>query len=121
MGILDDLRLDIGDDGEIFQNACSPEIWCATIVTDKEYNKQPSDTILFVNPTLPGPTIINLGASPILGKICVIKDMKGDANVNPIIIRSPVADTIDSFNEFHITQRYQAYMLTWNGVEWNII
>ena len=86
MGLIDDLRLDIGDDEELFAEACSPEIWCATVVTDKVYDKKQTDTILFVNPTLPGPTIINLGASPILGKICVIKDMKGDANVNPIII-----------------------------------
>jgi hypothetical protein len=121
VGLIDDLRLDIGDDEELFAEACSPEIWCATVVTDKVYDKKQTDTILFVNPTLPGPTIINLGASPILGKICVIKDMKGDANVNPIIIRSLAAHTIDSFTEFHITQRYQAYMLTWNGVEWNII
>jgi len=121
VGLLDDLRLDIGDDEEIFATACSPEIWCATIVTAKVYNKQPHDTVLFVNPILPGPTIINLGTSPVLGKICVIKDMKGDANINPIIIKSLAGHTIDGFNEFHLTQRFQAYMITWNGVEWNII
>ena len=121
MGLLDDLRVDIGDDGEVFNAVESPVIWGVTIVTDKVYDKQPDDTILFVNPILPGPTIINLGVSPILGRICIIKDMKGDANINPIIIKSLAAHTIDSFNEFHITQRFQAYMLTWNGVEWNII
>lgn len=121
MGLLDDLRLDIGDDGEIFNAVESPVIWGGTIVVDKEYDKQPDDTILFVNPTLPGPTIINLGSSPVIGRICVIKDMKGDANVNPIIVRPAGSDTIDSFDEFHITQRFQAIFITWNGVEWNVI
>lgn len=121
MGLLDDIRLDIGDDGEIYNAVDSPVIWGATIVTDKTYDKQLSDTIVFVNSTLGGPTIINLGASPIIGKICVIKDMKGDANINPIIVRPAGAHTIDSFTEFHITQRFQSIIITWNGTEWNII
>lgn len=121
MGLIDDLRLDIGDDEEIFQNACSPEIWCVTVVTDKVYDKQPDDTILFVNPTLPGPTIINLRSNPPLGKICVIKDMKGDANVNHIIVQPPAGIKIDGFNRFLLTQRKQSIMITWNGVEYNII
>jgi len=121
MGLIDDLRLDIGDDQEIFNLVTCPVIWCVKIVTEKVYDKKQDDVILFVNPTLPGPTTINLGPSPVLGTICVIKDMKGDANVNPIIIQPPVGIKIDGFNNFMITQRKQSFMITWNGVEYNII
>lgn len=121
MGLLDDLRIDIGDDGAIFGTVECPVVWCATVVTDKVYNKQADDTIIFVNPTLSGPTTINLEVSPVQGRICVIKDMKGDANVNPILVKPAGGHTIDSFLEFHITQRFQAIMITWNGIEWNII
>lgn len=120
MGLIDDLRLDIGDDDEIFQDACSPQIWCATIVTDKVYDKQNDDTILFVNTPLGGPTIINLDTA-IVGQICVIKDLKGDANINPILIRPPMGMTIDGFNEFQITQRFQSFMFAFSGTEWNAI
>ncbi len=120
MGLIDDLRLDIGDDAEFFVDACTPQIWCATIVTDKVYNKTREDTILFVNPTLGGPTIINLD-SCVVGQICVIKDMKGDANINPILIRPPGGGTIDGFIEIQITQRFQSFMFTCNGTEWNVI
>jgi len=120
MGLLDDLRLDIGDDDEFFSEACIPQIWCATIVTEKVYDKQAGDTIIFVNPTLGGPTIINLDVA-VVGQICVIKDFKGDANVNPILIRPPGATTIDGFNEFQITQRHQSFMFTFDGSGWNAI
>ena len=121
MGLIDDLRLDIGDDEEFFEEACTPQIWCATIVTDKVYDKARDDTIIFVNPTLGGPTIINLNSSSVIGQICVIKDMKGDANINPILIRPPSGGSIDGFAEIQITQRLQSFMFTCNGSNWSVI
>lgn len=120
MGLIDDLRLDIGDDDEFFQDACTPQIWCATVITDNIYNKEANDTILFVNPTVPGTTIINLD-TPVVGQICVIKDLRGDANINPIIIRPPGGGNIDGFSEFQITQRFQSFMFAFNGTNWNAI
>ena len=121
MSLIDDLRLDIGDDDEFFNTACSPEIWCATIVTDNIYNKTRDDTIIFVNPTVAGTTIINLNDNSVIGQICVIKDLKGDASVNNILIRPPLGTTIDGFDEFRITQNSQAFTFVFSGNQWNAI
>ena len=121
MGLIDDLRRDIGDDSIFNDNVGAPEIWGARIVTENVYDKQPDDVILFVNTTISGPTTINLPSSPVIGQICVIKDAKGDADVNHITVQPPVGVLIDGFNRFLLTQRKQSIMITWNGTEFNII
>jgi hypothetical protein len=120
-GMIRDLRVDIGDDGLFLDNTETPVIWGATIVTANVYYKQPTDVILFVRTTIDGPTTINLPNCPILGQICVIKDAKGDAFTNHITIQPPTGVTIDGFNRVLMTQNYQAFMITWNGTEFNII
>lgn len=120
MGLIEDFRLDIGDDSFIFDNIQAPEIWGARVITVNLYEKQVDDVILFVNPTIDAPTIINMPPG-VLGKICVIKDMKGDAAINNIILSPTGGGTIDGFTQVHMTQNNQSFMLSWNGVEWNII
>lgn len=120
-GMIRDLRADIGDDLFFVDNTECPVVWCATVVTANTYYKQPTDAILFVRPTISAPTTIYLPASPVIGQICVIKDAKGDAFTNHITIQPPVGITIDGFNRFLMTQNYQAFMITWNGTEFNII
>jgi hypothetical protein len=120
-GMIRDLRVDIGDDRIFLDNTESPVIWGARIITTNVYNKQPDDVILFINTTIAGPTTVYLPSCPIVGQICVIKDAKGDAATNHITIQPPVGVKIDGFNRFLMTQNRQAFMITWNGTEFNII
>ena len=120
-GLLRDLRADIGDDSVFVDNVGAPEIWGAVIVTENVYEKQPTDVIMFVNTTVDGPTTIVLPVSPVVGQICVIKDAKGDANINYITVQPPTGIKIDGFDRFLLTQSKQAITLTWNGTEFSII
>jgi hypothetical protein len=67
------------------------------------------------------PTTVNLPTSPILGQEVVIKDGKGDANMNNIDILPASGTTIDSFSVIRLKIKYGAYTMMWNGMEWNII
>lgn len=120
-GLIRDLRVDIGDDALFLDNTDSPVIWGATIVTANSYYKQPTDVILFVNPIINAPTTIYLPDCLELGQVCVIKDAKGDAFTNNITIQPPSGVQIDGFDNFLMTQNRQAYMITWNGTEYSII
>lgn len=80
-----------------------------------------SDNIVLLNKTVGASTIVTIpapGASK--ARFIVIKDMKGDANINNITI-TPSSGTIDGFTSWVITQKSQAITLIDNGIEWNII
>lgn len=66
-------------------------------------------------------TLVNLPTSPTLGQEVVIKDGKGDANINNIDIMPASGLTIDGFSTIRLRVKYGAYTLMWNGMEWNII
>ena len=119
-GLLRDLRADIGADSPLLEVG-APEIWNVTVVTENIYSAQLTDTIILVCPTIDGPTLVELPATPVIGQMIIVKDKKGDANVNHITIDPPGAVTIDGFNQFLITQRYQAFTFAWNGTEWNAV
>lgn len=123
MGIINDLRIDVGDDSGLIPDVevCSPQVWCVTVVTSKNYTRQPDETILLVNTPLGGPTIINIGTGIAIGQVIVVKDRKGDADINPIIVRPPIGSDIDGFVEFQITQRFQSFTFSYNGTGWNAI
>jgi hypothetical protein len=119
-GLLRDLRADIGADSPLL-DVGAPEIWGVVSVTSNSYSAQQTDVIILVCPTISGPTLIELPATPVVGQLIIVKDKKGDANVNNITIDPPGATTIDGFNQFLITQRYQSFTFVWNGTEWNAV
>lgn len=55
-----------------------------------------------------------------MGQIIIIKDMKGDAFTNNISVSAGV-NLIDGWSTFIISQNKQAIMMTWNGIEWNVV
>jgi hypothetical protein len=65
-------------------------------------------------------TTVVLPTSPYFGQELLIKDGKGDAFTNNIII-DPAPVSIDGFSFARITQNYQAFSFLYNGTEWNII
>jgi len=67
------------------------------------------------------PTILNLPAVPELGQEVIVKDGKGDANINYIEVMPPSGTTIDSFSKIRMGVNYQSFSFMWNGTEWNII
>lgn len=126
--LLRDFRVDIGDDdnvnfGEIsgvpVEPEC-PEVWCSTFVSANSYNTTPRDVIIFVNPVVSAPTTINLSHTPILGQLIIIKDLKGDARTNNIVV-NPAPYLIDGLTAFHLSENKQSIMITWSGSEWNIV
>jgi len=126
--MLRDLRVDVGDDDEVNFGDISgippepecPEIWCSVTVTANSYDTTPEDVIIFVNSTISAPTTINLAHTPILGQLLIIKDVKGDARINNIVV-NPAPNLIDGLNSFFLTENKQSITLTWSGGEWNII
>jgi hypothetical protein len=90
-------------------------------VTVNNYTVQPTDVFIFVNPTSPGPTTIRLPANPTCGQIFVIKDVRGDASINPITILPAGGALIDTFTSFMLTQNRSSVMVTFNGTDWGIV
>ena len=120
--LITDLRVDIGDFSDLPHSVVeAPEAWGYRVVTANLYNVLPDDVFLFINPTVSAPTIINLPSSPCAGQIFVIKDVKGDASINPIRVQPAAGHTIDGFTAILMNQNKQSIMLTWNETEWGII
>ena len=123
--LLNDIRLDIGDDegvrwprptGSIPQTL----VLDYTIVTTTPYNATDTDSALFINLTIPGPSLIILPSVPEIGRLIIVKDMRGDASINNITV-SAGTNTIDNFNRVVLIHNRQSYTFLWNGTEWNIV
>lgn len=76
---------------------------------------------LVINKLSGSSTQINLPPTPYLGQEILIKDGKGDANLNNIVVSPPSGLLLDGENSFILKQRYQSMHFLYNGSDWNII
>lgn len=76
------------------------------------------DSVVIVNKTAGAATVVNLPATPIVGKPYTIKDGKGDALTNNITI-TPAAGTIDGAATLVLNLNYQSAQIVYNGTQWN--
>lgn len=134
-GILNPLN-SLGEDGDLFiQHSTGNEslyqkiggVWIpftrgriSTTVITTPFTFTNED-IAFVNQTIPNPTTIFTPSAPNINKEIVIKDSKGDANINNITVEVSGGGTIDGKTSHIIDVEYEAITLIWNGSEWNII
>jgi len=93
-----------------------PGLVPTTIVTVSPFTATLADYYLAVAVAIP--TSIVLPASP-TGTVFVIKDVEGDAAINPITITA--STTIDGAASAIINSPYGSVTLVFNGVEWNIV
>lgn len=135
MSLLDDLRVDIGDDdvvitpsGEIGGNLIVGNL-CITgsfnmnrriITASGPVQMADTDGIIFLNKTASESTLVTLPLAPKSGMIVIVKDMKGDADTNFVTIVMS-AGTVDGLPQFVMSNNYQSITFTFNGTEWNII
>lgn len=87
-----------------------------TIVTSlAPYIALPTDYFIAMN--VAGPSIVNLPLAP-TGTVYIVKDISGQASVNPITISD--ITTIDGAASAIINTDYGALSFVFNGIEWNI-
>ena len=79
-----------------------------------------SDYVIAVNKTVNTSSAVILPANPRIGDAYVIKDAKGDAQVNNITI-SPSSGTIDGVGTIVISSNYGSVRVVFNGNEWSVI
>ena len=87
-----------------------------TIVTTSTYAVTTSDYYLAVDVT--APVSVVLPVSP-TGTIYIIKDIDGDAAINPITVTA--STNIDSSPSATINSNFGSIELIFNGIEWNIV
>jgi len=120
MTLLNDLRVDIGDEvassgtvvtGGFIRNLSTYVSGPVLLTTDND--------IAVIN--VAAPTAVTLPSSPVNGQVIVVKDGSGDAFNNNITV-SPSVGTIDGFASFVLTQNYQAVSFVYNEDlgEWHI-
>jgi hypothetical protein len=79
-----------------------------------------SDYLIAVNKTVNVGTAVILPSNPRIGDSYIIKDAKGDAQINNITV-SPASGTIDGAGTFVISSNYGSVRVVFNGTEWSII
>jgi hypothetical protein len=94
----------------------TPGLVPTTIVSVSPFTATLADYYLAV--AVPIPASIILPISP-TGTVFVIKDIEGDAAINPITITA--STTIDGAASAIINSPYGSITLVFNGVEWNIV
>jgi hypothetical protein len=94
----------------------TPGLVPTTIVSVSPFTATLADYYLAV--AVPIPASVILPASP-TGTVFVIKDIEGDAAINPITITA--STTIDGAVSATINSPYGSITLIFNGVEWNIV
>jgi hypothetical protein len=94
----------------------TPGLIPTTIVAISPFTATLTDYYLAV--AVPIPTSIILPVSP-TGTVFIIKDVEGDAAINPITITA--STTIDGAASATINSPYGSITLVFNGAEWNIV
>lgn len=94
----------------------NPGLVPLTIVTTTPFNATTTEYFLGVD--IAGPASIILPVSP-TGTIFIIKDINGDADINPIAVTA--STNIDGSATAVINVPYGAIQLVFNGTEWNIV
>jgi hypothetical protein len=79
------------------------------------------DSIIMLNKTIGGATTLTLSSSQVSGRVLIIKDLKGDANLNNITVLASGGETIDGLLGILISQNYQSITLIYNGSGWSLI
>lgn len=90
------------------------------IITSGNIQMLASDGIVFVNKIVGAPTLATLPLTPKIGMTIIVKDMKGDADINFITVQMS-SGTIDGLPQFVMSNDYQSMTFAFNGTEWNII
>ncbi len=80
-----------------------------------------TDSIIMLNKTVGAATIVTLPSLQKVGRVLIIKDLKGDANINQITVLASGGETIDGLAGFVISQTFQSITLIYNGSGWSII
>lgn len=92
-----------------------------TVVTGAgAYTATNTNHVIVINKTISEATTVNLPAGT-TNKVFIIKDGKGDSNVNPITIDPNSIEQIDGSSTLVINSPYESVMLVWNGTQWNIV
>lgn len=113
--------VDASTGAAVWVNTNAPVTYEVTEVTGATHTVTTEDTIL-CNRTTTGTVTITLpaGASHPNGR-CTIKDKKGDASTNNVIINPDGAETIDGSSSLTVAVNYGAAALQFNGTEWSLI
>lgn len=92
-------------------------------VTGATYIVQPTDYIILCNRTTNGTVTITLESTPADGKFLIIKDMKGDATTNNIIINRANTQTIELALSYTINVNRNAVEMCFDAISnnWNVV
>jgi len=80
-----------------------------------------SDLVVLLSKAASEATAVTLPSSQTLGRMIVIKDLKGDASTNNVTIVTSGGETVDGLVGFSMTQNFQSITLMYNGSGWSII
>lgn len=95
--------------------AGTPGLVPVTIAQETPFNVSTTDYFVGVNVGSPASIVLPLSPT---GTIFIIKDIDGDASINPITITA--STTIDGSASATINSTYGSLQLIFNGTEWNI-
>jgi len=96
----------------------TPGLVPTTIVTSTPFTADLTDYYLGVD--VAGPTSVILPVSP-TGTVFIVKDIDGDAAINPITVTALGGTLIDGAAGAVINVPYGALQLVFNGTDWSII
>lgn len=96
----------------------TPGLVPTTIVTSTPFTADLTDYYLGVD--VAGPASIILPVSP-AGTVFIVKDIDGDAAINPITVTALGGTLIDGATGAVISAPYGALQLVFNGIDWSII
>jgi len=80
-----------------------------------------NEGVVLVNKATGAATQVTLTPNPHLTTFVFVKDMKGDAGINPITVVGDSGDTIDGATSYVIRTDGGACWFGWNGTEWNAL
>lgn len=98
--------------------AGTPGLVPTTVVTTTPFNATTDDYFLAVD--VAAAASIVLPVSP-TGTVFIIKDIDGDANINPITITATGGALIDGSASATIDSPYGGLQFIFNGTEWSIV
>lgn len=78
-----------------------------------------TDYFLCINLSAPGPSIVNLPATPATGLTFLIKDCAGNGASENITV-TPATGLIDGSATFVVNQNYQSTAVTYDGTQWRV-
>ncbi len=78
-----------------------------------------ADYYICINKTVGAATTVNLPATPATGLTYLIKDCKGDAATNNIVV-TPAAGNIDGTGSFTLSNNFGSVAVTYTGTIWSV-